>query len=1344
MPENDIELQDVLDQSTKTGLLPRKVRGRQKAKKLADEDVYLEGSGYSKYWNINDLQNNYEPWMQIDPQSYYTDSDGEEYVRVYSPYISQRKVTYEGGKTNGFTDKKQARLDKKMQDIYDRRYLTNVEGLISRQQYKEHKQQLRDTIKKGGKEAEKAMGQIVTEGNNEAGQAAWNIAAYFPGPLGDLARMVVGGTMAGRGIMAGQTPYGEFKRKNIRYGDVLMGTALAVGGGAGLWKGMGMQPLMEYGVDYGYDPHRIYTAEELTKIWQREQAAARSIQKMGITGKGLSTGNETPTLRTSEQILKNGNIDWGTRGGYKIYKNLLGYVRRSTPSGDYAIRTNKLPKSFKEFKNALNKGYNIVNDVDDQGEGAFTLLNEQGKTVSSRPLWNPPTRSVFSPVETEAIHVKAPQSAVVPVALSTRVSSIADRLTKSVHNAVSGIKEARLETTVNRAKKLIPRAVKYVNAKNRVTNLNGKIGSHVEDYLLPKQESLIEAREDERAKYRNMADRYFARMETLYPYREADGSYNPKVKGAYYLKEMLRHYSPHETWGRDNPMLKTDRIHVYVPLGRMSFSDLQNMAAKNPDRYNSIGNDILNKITQLDGDKIGIRTESNGVVLAFAPGERTLPVFGTGLNGNPVEFEKYNVDYGGSGNRSLPTILTTEEFAKLLPSGSNKSNSLTESVINPQELNLSVGPAMDIINQHNLTYLADATGGKPGGSVVMSVPNHDYDFYVTQNIIKSKFPQKTAEVFLKNLNEKLLKGENTKVNYILHPDPKTGKSIYGEMGNVDLNTLMADPKTGKATGPLSWEMYMTIDPDGASSSVMNWMINGKPNTLPEIPYTPDQLLDKYDPITKAFVDAVDVDFVGHANKYKSEEDRKKFAIRPLGYIAYANNEAVARGVKGTYKRYFGSNYQMAPRYAFDNPEENLEILKKFNFPYDISKDPQRMQNFFDLIVLDQTGWYRGISEKHGLTEEQYVIRLTGPWSGGIGGSAFGWGNNSTKGVATSEGADEQRNFAQTGQLPFTEEMRRARTPLEFLEAADKCAGNHYKFTGDDLIRIHNLPQEMLTLDGYRGRIISLSGHFYAGLDTSSLLEQTKTFGTDGTREMAQDYWHKISDILQSIGIYALTGERYSIHSDNGPYYMTLTDNVPGPKIWCLPSYQRSLIQRVPYIYNHPDYGRWHTTEKGGLTVDSQMFVPNPNYKESLTNTIHRRALKDDAKYRLELENYSKANQQYINKQRNLSGMKQGIDIRKQYAKAVAIPIGGAAAAIGGIQAGRKRLRKRIENIQKDYKVSDAEIQAAYDKYLNAGNERTDIKFHPMSYERFSERYLLKKSRTVQSERYGGTIIKWMS
>ena len=224
----------------------------------------------------------------------------------------------------------------------------------------------------------------------------------------------------------------------------------------------------------------------------------------------------------------------------------------------------------------------------------------------------------------------------------------------------------------------------------------------------------------------------------------------------------------------------------------------------------------------------------------------------------------------------------------------------------------------------------------------------------------------------------------------------------GDAGAIDVNLIMTGPDGLAMDDPASNVKHATktfrqFFPIEFAAEAKAAALEGRPI---KIPYTPEQLMERFDPLEKSVMDA-----------YESDPDlnnaAEKQRYRPdviVSFTAEDKLDKVASGQLKYIKSLVGENGNLGrqfPEEAFSDVGENLQMLNEMNYPGArsvIAKSPKRMQLALNDYYINKTTFVREIDPdriKNAATKEEGILSAFQDWDPRHGGgSARGIGLNS--------------------------------------------------------------------------------------------------------------------------------------------------------------------------------------------------------------------------------------------------------------------------------------------------------------------------------------------------------------
>lgn len=291
----------------------------------------------------------------------------------------------------------------------------------------------------------------------------------------------------------------------------------------------------------------------------------------------------------------------------------------------------------------------------------------------------------------------------------------------------------------------------------------------------------------------------------------------------------------------------------------------------------------------------------------------------------------------------------------------------------------------------------------------------------------------TRDMYEKNVAKVLPLSQKKKIaNEHIFTTP-TGRSTKIDFAIID------KASDGTATGSIANQLYRQFDPDGYFKQARLAIKNG---TDLHIPYTPEELLAKVDPLKKTLMDVMEA---GYRNG--------KHINRIDVLFATGDSELILETQEQFIKSVVGSKGKVAPdmRKHFNNPEQNKQLLKEIDYIGDfesLASDPNRMQ-----IVLND--WYfnnsvvsRGVTDR-GWESVYNGFTYSDPRTGG--GRAQGAGLN-----AVLYGESDAGNIYGNIQLKF---KLNTESPQAFVKSVRDHVDGNIPFTPEIQTKIDQLKTE---------------------------------------------------------------------------------------------------------------------------------------------------------------------------------------------------------------------------------------------------------------------------------------------
>ena len=214
-------------------------------------------------------------------------------------------------------------------------------------------------------------------------------------------------------------------------------------------------------------------------------------------------------------------------------------------------------------------------------------------------------------------------------------------------------------------------------------------------------------------------------------------------------------------------------------------------------------------------------------------------------------------------------------------------------------------------------YGSTRTAGELGvPHITGDVAAGDYDIYMTQSNYEKHFGKKSSADYS-------------------YAQSHSAPGEHGGNLKMEVNVIAQDVN-GKATGERALELFRQWEPDEFFNASKEAMKRGKDAKI-EIPYTPQELIDKVDPTVKTVVDAYEA--------YKNPKNINKID----GIINYGNPDIVIQGQEKFIKGLVGNRGNLGHQFdpsQFADVAENNKLLKDIGFIGNldrVAKDPKRMQ-----------------------------------------------------------------------------------------------------------------------------------------------------------------------------------------------------------------------------------------------------------------------------------------------------------------------------------------------------------------------------------------------------------------
>jgi hypothetical protein len=224
----------------------------------------------------------------------------------------------------------------------------------------------------------------------------------------------------------------------------------------------------------------------------------------------------------------------------------------------------------------------------------------------------------------------------------------------------------------------------------------------------------------------------------------------------------------------------------------------------------------------------------------------------------------------------------------------------------------------------------------------------------------------------------------------------------GKAGVIDVNLIVTGPDGLAMDDPQSSVQHATktfrqFFPEEFAAEAKAAALEGRPI---KIPYTPEQLMERFDPLEKSVMDAYESD----PNVNEAAEKQRYRPDVIVSFTAEDKLDKVASGQLKYIKSLVGENGNLGrqfPEEAFSDVAKNLQILNDMNYMGArsvIAKSPKRMQLALNDYYINKTTFVREIDPdriKNAASKEEGILSAFQDWDPRFnGGTARGIGLNS--------------------------------------------------------------------------------------------------------------------------------------------------------------------------------------------------------------------------------------------------------------------------------------------------------------------------------------------------------------
>lgn len=260
--------------------------------------------------------------------------------------------------------------------------------------------------------------------------------------------------------------------------------------------------------------------------------------------------------------------------------------------------------------------------------------------------------------------------------------------------------------------------------------------------------------------------------------------------------------------------------------------------------------------------------------------------------------------------------------------------------------------------------------------------------------------------------------EKVKGNVTINPNKqaKYGPTInlgeeFGSQGNIDINIIHENPKTGMAEGDFAKELYRQFFPEDfykQTKEIIHQNIDNPKlgQNLPDIKInkTAKELIDAYDPEVKSILDAYETTPLSRNHTFYPTKEKQ---INRIDYILETGTDysKIEKAQELFAKSVAGQNasvgYKFAPE-AFNDFAKNVSLLSDIGLDFSkhnvskIASDPKRMQLFLNDFYINNSIYTRQINlNPEFIKNPEDLINAFTEWKA-KGASLMGLGTNSVK------------------------------------------------------------------------------------------------------------------------------------------------------------------------------------------------------------------------------------------------------------------------------------------------------------------------------------------------------------
>lgn len=266
---------------------------------------------------------------------------------------------------------------------------------------------------------------------------------------------------------------------------------------------------------------------------------------------------------------------------------------------------------------------------------------------------------------------------------------------------------------------------------------------------------------------------------------------------------------------------------------------------------------------------------------------------------------------------------------------------------------------------------------------------------------------------------------------------KYGKTIDLNGEPIDINIINTG-RDGLAEGDLAEELFRQIEPKTYSKELEKTINDVNYNI--KIPYTPKQLLEKYNPLTKSLVDAFESSKTKHMSRFplilENGDPKLLLQAQERKSAAMLNGEV----------------YNIPNQIDLTDVDKNMEVLKKINYqginPMVVAESPDRMRIVLNEYYHGNSIASRGVDSDGPLAAKEAILKYKP--SGGSANAANGAGRN------TVIGGDSRYGSTYGNSQINLFENENPKNAMDVFDIINKKTSSRYEFDQDMSKKISNI------------------------------------------------------------------------------------------------------------------------------------------------------------------------------------------------------------------------------------------------------------------------------------------------